>query len=62
MKGPANLGIGGLNNTNAVEKTETELKALAGTLGEVYTNDEQNPDGTWKYNEGYPILKWQIKK
>lgn len=28
----------------------------------VYTNDIKNSDGTWKYNNGYPILKWQVNK
>ena len=47
--------------TVILSKIETELKALASTLGESFTNDIQNEDGTWKYNNGYPILKWQIK-
>ena len=31
----------------------------ASILGNSYTDDEQNQNGTWKYNEGLPILKWQ---
>lgn len=31
------------------------------TLEDAYTGDIQNSDGTWKYNNGYPILKWQIE-
>ena len=37
--------------------TQEQLKTK---LGEEYTNDIQNEDGTWKYNNGYPILKWQL--
>lgn len=48
-------------NTNAVSKTEAQMKALAATLGDSYTNDIQNEDGSWKYNNGYPILKWQLE-
>ena len=36
------------------------LKTYASQLGEAYTNDVKNEDGTWKYNDGYPILKWQL--
>ena len=58
----ASVGIGRPSgNTNAVPKTEAQMKALASTLGEAYTNDIQNEDGTWKYNDGYPILKWQLE-
>ena len=37
------------------------LCGYAETLGEEFTNDEQNEDKEWKYNNGYPILKWQLK-
>ncbi len=58
----ASVGIGRPSgNTNAVKKTAAEIKNLASTLGEAYTNDVQNEDGTWKYNDGYPILKWQLE-
>ena len=39
------------------EYTEEQLKMK---LGEAYTSDIKNIDGTWKYNNGYPILKWQL--
>lgn len=59
----ASVGSGNPSgNTNAVKKTEAQMKALATTLGDAYTNDIQNEDGTWKYNDGYPILVWQIEK
>ncbi len=58
----ASVGIGRPSgNTNAVKKTAAEIKNLASTLGAAYTNDIQNEDGTWKYNDGYPILKWQLE-
>ena len=48
-KAGINYGVGSMNykdntgnNTNAEPKTEAELKTLAETLGEAYTNDEQN--------------------
>ncbi len=31
-------------------------------LGDAFMQDVKNEDGTWKYNNGYPILKWQIMK
>ena len=37
------------------------LCGYAEILGESYTNDEKNKDETWKYNNGYPILKWQLE-
>ena len=40
---------------------EDTLKSAASTLGEAYTNDVQNEDKIWKYNDGYPILKWQLE-
>lgn len=59
----ASVGSGNPSgNTNAVKKTEAQMKALAITLGDAYINDIQNEDGTWKYNDGYPILVWQIEK
>lgn len=36
------------------------IKTYASLLGEAFTDDVQKPDGTWKYNNGYPILKWQL--
>ena len=29
-------------------------------LGSEFTKDVKNQNGTWKYNNGYPILKWQL--
>ena len=33
---------------------------LASTLGSEWTNDVKDSLGNWKYNNGYPILKWQL--
>ena len=50
------------SNTNATPVDANILKSYATTLGDAYTNDIQNEDGTWKYNNGYPILKWQLQE
>lgn len=42
--------------------SESIIQGYAETLGEEYTDDIPNTNGTWKYNNGYPILKWQITK
>ncbi len=42
-------------------KTKEEFENLANMLGESYINDEKNEDEEWKYNNGYPILKWQLE-
>ena len=43
-----------------IEKEEKDLKNSAQLLGDAFTHDVQNEDGMWKYNNGYPILKWQL--
>ena len=50
--------VGNLNSCtiqtgDAHKKTTEELKALASTLGDKFTEDSENS------NQGYPILKWQ---
>lgn len=57
LEGTAKFGFGGAdatsgNDTNAVKKTETELKSLT-TLGNAFKEDKD------KINDGYPILSWQ---
>ena len=42
------------------KKTSAELMNLASTLGSEWTNDVKDSSGNWKYNNGYPILKWQL--
>lgn len=57
------------SNINAEPKSETELQNLTTTLGDAYVNDEKIKikDETglekevWKYNNGYPVLKWQLR-
>ena len=48
--------------TNVSKVSTSTLQGYATTLGDAYTNDIQNEDGTWKYNNGYPILKWQLQE
>lgn len=58
----ATYGIGiGNSNVNATPKTTTQFYSLANTIGTNWVDDTKNGDGTWKYNNGYPILKWQVK-
>ena len=49
-----------IQNVNNVEIEQ--LKAYTATLGDAYTDDIEIEEGKWKYNNGYPILKWQISK
>lgn len=58
------------SNLNAMPLNETEIKKSVEKLGEAYTDDieiseiDKLTDETkkvWKYNNGYPILKWQLK-
>ena len=60
LLGTANNGIG-IGMGDAISKTRDEIKPLATTLGSEFINDVKNEDGTWKYNNGYPILKWQTE-
>lgn len=59
------------SNNNAQPKSEQEFNTLAEELGEEYINDIQvirkneetgEEEKVWKYNNGYPILKWQIEE
>ena len=50
------------NGGEGTSKTAIEFETLASSLGENWQNDERNLNGKWKYNEGFPILKWQLKK
>lgn len=43
------------NNTGSTSKSDTEIKALALSLGASYTQDAKG------INNGYPILKWQTE-
>ena len=66
IKGTQNVGeIVGGNNSNSYRKINnsyTKTQSITATvLGNAYTSDIKKEDDTWKYNNGYPILKWQIK-
>lgn len=56
----ASYGRYNSSNEGAISLSAEILQGYASTLGDTYTNDIQNDDGTWKYNDGYPILKWQL--
>ncbi len=49
------------NTTNGKTQDEMKEESFASSLGEAFTTDIQNADGSWKYNNGYPILKWQLQ-
>ena len=51
----------GVTTINCSKVTSGELQGYANTLGSVWTSDIKNTDGTWKYNDGNPILKWQLE-
>ena len=65
-------GIGDMNsNLQANGVNSNILQGYATTLGDTFTNDikEKVLDETtgtekevWKYNNGYPILKWQLQE
>jgi len=48
------------SNTGAEPKSDDELKQLQDTLGSAYTKDVKI-DEKYVYNNGYPILKWQLE-
>ena len=52
-------GKGDSSNTGTTPLESDILKTYASKLGEAFTSDEKRENGTWKYNNGYPILKWQ---
>ena len=68
----ATYGIGDMNsNVQANGVNSNILQGYATTLGEAFTNDikEKVVDEStgaekevWKYNNGYPILKWQLQE
>lgn len=36
------------------------INTLASTIGIEWLDDSKNEKEEWKYNNGYPILKWQM--
>lgn len=58
---------GGISIVNSTGITKDELQkwnndTLTNKLSNNFIKDEKNNDGTWKYNNGYPILKWQVNQ
>lgn len=56
-----NVTIQNYKNITKSELQKYTKEQIQSALGDEYTTDVKNEDGTWKYNNGYPILKWQIK-
>lgn len=50
---------GDSNSTEGIVPEDT-LRTYAERLGDKFMPDEKNEDETWKYNNGYPILKWEL--
>ena len=48
------------NPKNDGKVTYSALEGYSSQLGDAFTDDVQNTDGSYKYNYGLPILKWQI--
>ena len=48
------------NPKNDGRVTYSALQGYSLQLGDAFTNDVQNTDGSYKYNYGLPTLKWQI--
>ncbi|MCI8362848.1 MAG: hypothetical protein HFJ41_07020, partial [Clostridia bacterium] len=46
-----------INNCYTKSQSITALQ-----LGNDYMDDEKSEEGLWKYNSGYPILRWQFKE
>lgn len=56
----ADYGIGyDSSDDEAQSKTQVEMQKLASTLGGEFVGDILEESKIWKYNNGYPILKWQ---
>ena len=62
LEGIVNNSNGGISGDESSDeanktysKTQTELKSLAGMLGNMFTDDSEN-----RINDGYPVLKWQL--
>lgn len=49
-------GVYNTNTEGAKTQTQMKEKSFISTLGDAYTEDTQND------NDGYPILKWQLKE
>ncbi len=61
ITGWANALDGSSRDVNCYTTNATAELLNSGEYSEnTWVNDVKNEDGTWKYNNGYPILKWQI--
>ena len=46
---------------NCANLTNEILKTYASRLGDKFTNDVKDEEGKWRFNDGFPILKWQLE-
>ena len=51
-----------ITETNSNVTSMESILEVVNNGDNAYTNDIQHEDGTWKYNNGYPILKWQLQE
>ena len=52
---------GNVSNSYMNDTTITANKLNTNSNKDIWTNDIKDENGNWKYNNGYPILKWQIE-
>lgn len=53
--------IGYTGNKGKTTNCYTRSQSITATrLGNLFTNDVKNENQTWRYNKGYPILKWEL--
>lgn len=56
---PKNPGV--IQNSYSNDLTVTAKRLNAESDETVWIDDQKDAEGNWKYNNGYPILKWQIE-
>lgn len=63
LSSPGALGnnAGGSSVVNSEQVTEDVLKSSVTRLGDAFKNDIQDEKGNWIYNDGFPILSWQLE-
>ena len=52
---------GSVTNSYSNDTTVTAEKLNSNSEENAWTNDIKDENGNWKYNNGYPILKWQLE-
>lgn len=49
-------------NTNQSTMSSWNNSTITSNLSNKFTNDIKDAEGKWKYNDGYPILSWQLEE